>query len=118
MTDQLGRSGYGIDAGPQDPGSANYNPIKAVVIDPATGSLLATEDIGPIPHTVRCMTMTMYGSGRQRCIGESYLGRSYKGQVDEFVALVSAGWTDGSPSLPRSAKEDPIGFPGLPPAGP
>lgn len=116
MTDPLGRSGYGIAAGPQDPGNANYNPVKAVVIDPATGSLLATEYIGPIPRTVRCMTMTL--TVRQRCLGESYLGRSYQGQVDEFVALVSAGWTDASPSLPRSTKKDPTGFPGLPPAGP
>lgn len=117
MTDPLGRSGYGLAAGPQDPGSQNYNPVKAVVIDPATGSLLATEDIGPIPRSVRCMT-TQYIGGREKCIGESYLGRSYQGQVDEFVALVGAGWTDASPSLPRSTQEDPHGFPGLPPAGP
>ena len=32
---------------PADPGNQNYNPVKAVVIDPATGSLLAAEEIGP-----------------------------------------------------------------------
>ena len=138
MTDPLGRSGYGLAAGPQDPGSQNYNPIKAVVIDPASGSLLGTEDIGPIPRSVQCRIQqyvvareipkgggpviqvgTSHGKRlMERCIGESYLGRSYKGQVDQFVALVSAGWTDASPSLPRSTREDPNGFPGLPPAGP
>jgi hypothetical protein len=117
MTDPLGRTGYGIAAGLQDPGSENYNPVKAVVIDPASGALLATEDIGPIPRSVQCMTL-QYISGRDRCIGSSYIGRSYKGQVDKFVALVSAGWTDASPSLPGSTQEDPQGFPGLPPAGP
>jgi hypothetical protein len=117
MTDPLGRSGYGIAAGPQNPGSKNYNPVKAVVIDPASGSLLATEDIGPIPRSVQCLTQ-QYISGQERCIGSSYLGRSYKGQVNMFVALVSAGWTDASPSLPSSTQEDPHGSPGLPPAGP
>jgi hypothetical protein len=137
MTDPLGRRGYGLAAGPQDPGNQNYNPVKAVVIDPASGSLLATEDIGPIPRSVQCWIQQYVVSRKipkggpviqlgtkhgkrlmERCIGESYLGRSYKGQVDEFVALVSAGWTDATPSLPRSAQEDPTGFPGLPPAGP
>jgi hypothetical protein len=138
MTDPLGRRGYGLAAGPQDPGNPNYNnPVKAVVIDPASGSLLATEDIGPVPRSVQC-SIQQYVVGRkipkggpviqlgtkhgkrlmEKCIGEPYLGRSYKGQVDEFVALVSAGWTNTSPSLPRSTQEDPTGFPGLPPAGP
>jgi hypothetical protein len=47
-----------------------------------------------------------------------YLGRSYARQVGEFVALVSAAWADASPSLPGVIREDPAGFPGLPPAGP
>lgn len=135
MTDPLGRSGYGLAAGPQDPGDQNYNPVKAVVIDPASGSLLATENIGPIPRSVQCWIQqyvvgraipkggvpviqlgTIHGKrAAEVCIGEPYLGRSYKGQVDEFAALVRAGWTDASPSLPRSTQEDPSGFPGLPP---
>jgi hypothetical protein len=115
MTDPLGRTGYGIAAGPQDPGNQNYHPVKAVVIDPATGSLLATEEIGPIPRSVRCWTQ-LNVIGPEKCIGPPYLGRSYPGQVDTFVALVSAGWTNASPSLPRSTQEDPTGFPGLPPA--
>jgi len=117
MTDPLGRHGYGLAAGPQDPGWPNYNPIKAVVIDPSSGALLATEDIGPIPRSVGCWIQQSI-NGQEKCIGSSYLGRSYPGQADEFVALVSAGWTDAEPSLPRSIQEDPIGFPGLPPAGP
>jgi len=117
MTDPLGRSGYGIAAGPQAPGNQDYNPVKAVVIDPATGSLLATEEIGPIPRSVRCWTL-QYVRGHEKCIGPSHVGRSYPSQVDEFTALVSAGWTDASPSLPRSTREGLVGSPGLPPAGP
>lgn len=117
MTDPLGRIGYGLAAGPQDPGGPYYKPVKAAVIDPASGSLLATEDIGPIPRSVQCWIQPNV-VGQTRCIGESYLGRSYTGQVGEFVALVSAAWTDASPSLPSATREDPTGFPGLPPAGP
>lgn len=117
MTDPLGRSGYGLAAGPQDPGNANYNPVKAVLIDPATGSLLATEDIAPIPRSVQCWVQPNV-TGPTRCIGSSYLGRSYAGQVDEFVALVGAAWTDASPSLPRSTQKDSVSFSGLPPVGP
>ena len=137
MTDPLGRSGYGLAAGPQDPGNPNYpNQVKAVVIDPASGTLLATEDVGPIPRSLQC-SIQQYFVGRklpkgfsgpviqagtlhgkravELCIGPSYLGRSYQGQVDDFVALVSAAWTNASPSLPHSTQEDPNGFPGLPP---
>lgn len=137
MTDPLGRKGYGLAAGPQNPGTQDYHPIKAVLIDPATGSLLATEDIGPMPRDVACLTYenltskeaarsggrliqlaTVHGKPLMaRCIGESFAGRSYSGQVDAFAALVSVGWTDTEPSLPPSAHEDPYGFfPGLPPA--
>jgi len=115
MTDPLGRTGYGIAGGPQDPGNPNYHPLKAVVIDPATGSLLATVEIGPIPRSVRCWTM-LNVIGPEQCLGPPYLGRSYPGQVDTFIAVVSAGWTNASPSLPRSIQENPIDFPGLPPA--
>jgi hypothetical protein len=88
-----------------------------VVIDLATGPLLATEDIGPMPASAHCMTF-QYTHGQQGCIGPSYLGRTYQGQADESVALVSAGWTNASPSLPRSIHEDPTASLGLPPAGP
>jgi hypothetical protein len=92
-------------------------PDVDAVIDPASGSLLATEEIAPIPRSVQCWIQPNV-VGQTRCIGDSYLGRSYKGQVGEFVALVSAAWTDASPSLPSATREDPTGFPGLPPAGP
>ena len=116
MTDPLGRTGYGITGGPQDDtGSPYYHPLNAVVIDPATGSLLATVEIGPIPRSVRCWTI-LNVVGHMKCLGPPYLGRSYPGQVESFIAVVSAGWTNGSPSLPRSTQEVPTGFPGLPPA--
>ena len=86
------------------------------MIDPASGSLLATEEIAPMPRSVQCW-MQLNDAGQTRCIGESYLGRSYAGQVGEFVALVSAAWTDASPSLPSATTEDPTGFPGLPRPG-
>jgi hypothetical protein len=134
MTDPLGRRGYALAAGPQDPGYPNFSPVRAVVIDPRTGSLLATEDIAPMPRNVQCMTIGTRGSadhgkpvtkvpiGRGKfitgmCIGPSYEGRSYQGQVDDFTVLVKAGWTNASPVLPRSTHEDLPGFPGLPPAG-
>ena len=117
MTDPLGRSGYGLAAGPLNPGSPYYKPVSAVLIDPASGSLLATEDIAPMPRSVQCWVQ-LNTLGPAKCLGSSYRGRSYPGQVGDFVALVSAGWTDASPSLPRSAQEDPTGYPGLPPAGP
>jgi hypothetical protein len=133
MTDPLGRRGYGLAAGPQDPGWLNYHPVSAVVIDPDTGALLATEDIGPIPRSLECETATVTGgavpqgepvlkitvNGKTtagKCIGPSYEGRSYPGQVDEYVALVSAGWTNAEPELPPSTHHDPVSFPGLPPA--
>jgi hypothetical protein len=117
MTDPLGRSGYALAAGPLNPGSPYYKAVSAVLIDPATGSLLATEDIAPMPRSVKCW-IQLNTLGPTKCLGSSYLGRSYPGQVGDFVALVSAGWTDAKPSLPRSTHEDPTGYPGLPPAGP
>ena len=117
MTDPLGRSGYGLAAGPLNPGSPYYKAVSAVLIDPASGALLATEDIAPMPRSVKCWVQ-LNTLGPTKCLGSSYRGRSYPGQVGDFVALVSAGWTDAKPSLPRSTREDPTGYPGLPPAGP
>lgn len=117
MTDPLGRSGYGLAAGPLNPGSPYYKAVSAVLIDPVSGSLLATEDIAPVPPSVHCWVQ-LNTLGPTKCLGSSYRGRSYPGQVGDFVALVSAGWTDSTPTLPRSTQEDPTGYPGLPPAGP
>jgi hypothetical protein len=132
MTDPLGRHGYGLAAGPQDPGAARYHPVAAVVIDPRTGSLLATEHIGPMAPNLQCETVDPAdGNGKPvttvhlpnrtitaTCIGSSYEGRSYQNQVDDYTVLVSAGWTNASPALPPSTHEDPLGTPGaLPPVG-
>jgi hypothetical protein len=134
MTDPLGRHGYGFSV----PGSLygvgdnpKYHPVHAVVIDPRSGSLLATEDIAPMPRNVQCDTVANSGSGPQilepfrqgkkilkipfTCVGPSYEGRSYGGQVDEFTALVGAGWTNASPVPPASAQRGLGLTPGLPP---
>ena len=95
VTDPLGRHGYGLLPGSLGdtvvPGMQNL-----VVIDPSTGSLLATEDIGPMPANVHCHTQRSRGD----CVGPDFTGRSYQDQVDEYTALESAGWTDASPALP------------------
>jgi len=120
MTDPLGRHGYGLDGGPQSPSyDPAYHPVSAVVIDPHTGALLATEDIDPMPRNVQCQTvildgraasqgkpliMTRLPGGRTApCVGSSYEGRSYPGQVDSYVAVVSTGWTDAAPVPPPSS---------------
>jgi len=134
MTDPLGRHGYGLAAGPNGLSVARYNPVQAAVIDPRTGSLLATEDIGPMAPNVQCETVDATGPAdggtpattvhlphrniTATCIGSSYEGRSYQSQADDYTVLVSAGWTDASPVLPPSTREDPFGTPGvLPSAG-
>lgn len=133
MTDPLGRRGYALATDSLEPGdNPDYHPVHAVVIDPRTGSLLATEDIAPMPRNVQCLTIGP-DSGADRgkpviklpvghgkfftgtCIGPSYQGRSYAGQVDEFTVLVRAGWTNASPVLPSSTQQK-LNFPGLPPA--
>lgn len=135
VTDPLGRSGYALATDSLLPGgTAFYHPVHAVIIDPRTGSLLATEDIAPVPRNVQCRSLTAaddpagrgkpvvklrIGHGKQvtlACVGPSYEGRSYQGQVDEFTVLVSAGWTNASPVLPSSTQQG-LGFPGLPPGG-
>jgi len=135
MTDPLGRHGYGLAAGPNSLSVAPHNPAQAAVIDPHTGSLLAVEDIGPLPPNVQCETVDTTrpagGDGKPvttvhlphrtitgTCIGSSYQGRSYPDQLDDYTVLVSAGWTNASPVLPPSTQEDPLGTPGgLPAAG-
>jgi hypothetical protein len=135
MTDPLGRPGYALATDSLVPGdNAYYHPVHAVVIDPRTGSLLATEDIAPMPRNVQCRTLAAAdgAAGRGKpvvklhlargkqislaCVGPSFEGRSYPGQVDAFTVLVSAGWTDASPALP-SSRQQGLGFPGLPPGG-
>jgi hypothetical protein len=119
MTDPLGRHGYGLSAGPDGLSSAGFNPVQAVVIDPRTGSLLATEDIALVPRNVKCLTFHVPAGGVSAagapvvkvgsingkpimgtCVGSSYEGRNYRGQVDSYTALVSANWTSASPALP------------------
>jgi hypothetical protein len=114
MTDPLGRTGYALAPGGQSPNAdpENYNPLQVILIDPQTGSYLATEEIGPMPRSVRCLSFDK----KNRCAGATTIGRSYKDQVDSYVAVISDGWTDAAPVLPPpSAWSGPTGFPGLPP---
>jgi hypothetical protein len=114
MTDPLGRTGYALAPGGQAPNPApeNFNPLHVVLIDPQTGSVLATEEIGPMPRTVHCLSWDSHN----HCAGSAYVGRSYPDQVDSYVAVVSEGWTNAAPTLPPpSAWSGPTGFPGLPP---
>jgi hypothetical protein len=103
MTDPLGRHGFGLAVTDDLLGTAHPDPrihlTQAAVIDPATGTLLAVEDVGPMPRNVACMTYDSAG----RCVGPSYTGRSYPGQVDAYAAIVSEGWTDTTPTLPANA---------------
>lgn len=121
LTDPLGRAGYGLAAGPEEPHYGHFNPTRAVIIDPRTGSLLAIEDIGPMPRTLECLSFDVaIANGKsdiKKCTGSSYDGRSYPGQVDDYVALISEGWTNASPVLPpRSTWQGPAGSPGMSPA--
>jgi hypothetical protein len=114
MTDPLGRPGYALAPGSQDPNadSSHFNPTKVVLIDPRSGSLLATADIGPMPRTVHCLSFDV----NNNCTGSTYYGRSYPDQVDEYVVVVSEGWTNASPVLPPpSTWSGSISSPGLPP---
>ncbi len=140
MTDPLGRRGYGLAPGSQEPNYGQFNPTKVVVIDPRTGSLLATEDIGSMPRTLACLSFDVVNRNPRsralagkpvrpgerlpkpkdvitKCTGSAYDGRSYPRQVDDYVAVVNESWTNASPVLPPpSARSGPSGFPGLPPA--
>jgi len=58
MTDPLGRRGYALATNSLEPGGI-LNAVTAVVIDPRSGSLLATEDIAPMPRSVQCMTVSL-----------------------------------------------------------
>lgn len=111
MTDPLGRQGYGLDAGPLEPTDDSSHPEQVVIIDPGSGALLATEDLAPMPRSVRCQLVIEGGT----CVGSAFIGRSYPGQVDDYVALVSASWTDASPVLPPSSAWTTLGsLPGDP----
>ena len=121
LTDPLGRAGYGLAAGPEEPHYGHFNPTRAVIVDPRAGSLLAIEDIGPMPRTLECLSFDVASvngkSDIKKCTGSSYDGRSYHGQVDDYVALIGEGWTNASPVLPpRSTWKGPTGYPGMPPA--
>jgi hypothetical protein len=144
MTDPLGRAGYAIAPGRQDPNPApgNFNPLDVILIDPQTGSLLATAELGPMPRTLHCLSFSIAERNERvphwrparslrsrrpparsltsngRCVGPSFIGRSYPGQIDEYVAVLSEGWTSASPHLPppadRSANGCCAGLPPLP----
>ena len=116
MTDPLGRPGYALAAGSEGSyaNSTNFNPTRVVLIDPGTGSLLATEEIGPMPLTMHCLSF----DAKNNCTGPAYYGDSYPDQVDDYVAVVSEGWTNASPMLPPpstwSANQCCAGLPPLP----
>jgi hypothetical protein len=116
MTDPLGRHGYAIAPGGVDPNAypPDFNPTRIVLIDPASGSLLATEYLGPMPRTVHCLSF----DAANKCTGSTYVGRSYRGQLDGYVAVLGAGWTNASPALPppsaRSGNDCCAGLPPLP----
>ena len=114
MTDPLGRTGYALAPAGQDPNAVpqNFNPLRVILIDPQTGSLLATEELGPMPRTLRCLSFDR----KNRCVGSAYVGRSYRYQVDDFVAIISQSWTNAAPVPPPPARWTPnLGAPGLPP---
>jgi hypothetical protein len=162
MTDPLGRPGYAIAPGAQDPNPApgNFNPLRVILIDPQTGSLLATAEIGPMPGTLHCLSFSTAERNERnshwrhatsspadrhpgisshanrhaasssranrhparslnsygRCVGPSFSGRSYAGQIDEYVAVLSEGWTNAAPPLPPPADRSGNGCcAGLPP---
>jgi hypothetical protein len=116
MIDPLGRPGYALAPGSEDSNanSSKFHPTRVVLIDPGTGSLLATEEIGPMPLTVHCLSF----DAKDNCTGPAYYGRSYPDQVDDYVAVVSEGWTNASPALPSpstwSANQCCAGLPPLP----
>jgi hypothetical protein len=114
MTDPLGRPGFAIAPGRQypNPSPGDFNPLNIVVIDTHTGILLATAQIAPMPRTVHCLAFNQ----RNQCVGSSYTGRSYSGQIDDYVAVIGASWTNASPQLPPLAARSGNGCcSGLPP---
>jgi hypothetical protein len=115
MTDPLGRPGYALAPGSQDPNAdpSHFNPTRVVLIDPRSGSLLATAEIGPMPRNVHCLSF----NAKNNCTGPAYYGRSYPDQVDDYAAVVSEGWTNASPVLPPPSRwsAQTGGYPGLPP---
>jgi hypothetical protein len=114
MTDPLGRTGYALAPAGQDPNAdpQDFNPLRVILVDPQTGSLLATEELGPMPRSLHCLSF----DSKNHCAGSSYVGRSYPYQVDDFVAVVSESWTNAAPVLPPPARWTPnLGSPGLPP---
>jgi hypothetical protein len=114
MTDPLGRPGYAIAPGRQypNPNPGDFNPLNVFLIDPHTGSLLATAQIAPMPRTVHCLALDT----SSHCVGPSYLGPSHPGQIDDYLAVISEGWTNASPQLPPPAARSGNGCcAGLPP---
>ena len=114
---QLGArvAGYALDPGEQaiSPVPGPFHPEEVVLVDPSSGSLLATEELQPMPGSLHCIAQTV---PKFQCVGPAYVGRSYQGQVDKYVAVVSDGWTNAEPPLPpQSSRSGPTGFPGLPP---
>ena len=74
MTDPLGRTGYALAPAGQDPNAdpQDFNPLRVILIDPQTGSLLATEELGPMPRNLHCLSFDR----ENHCAGSTYVGRS------------------------------------------
>jgi hypothetical protein len=114
MTDPLGRPGYAIAPGRQysNPSPGGFNPLNVFLVDPNTGMLLATAQIAPMPRTVHCLAWDK----SSQCVGSTYIGPSHPGQIDDYTAVISEGWTNASPQLPPPAARSGNGCcAGLPP---
>jgi hypothetical protein len=110
MRDPLGRSGYGIDIGPGEGLTGLGSSVateEIAFIDPGTGALLATEDRVTAPgRTIRANRppgsmagtwMCKQRPGWPTCNLPPYYGPLYQGQVWQYSAIQSQGWTDETP---------------------
>lgn len=113
MRDPLGRSGYGIAIA--DPSQLGVPWITeaasqaVVIVDPASGRLLATEMVVKTPGRTVVSTAPHRGkTAAPRCKAAKsapsmvcdwplYYGPQYQGQVWAYSAIVSAAWTNASP---------------------
>ena len=109
MRDPRGRAGFGIAGGPGANG-------QILVVNPADGALLATEDVGtpaglppgPVPRSLiyrgrPCQgghpVFVTVGSRRERRCVPVYFHRVYRGQVYYWTAYLAGHWTDSAPHL-------------------
>jgi hypothetical protein len=130
MTDPLGRDGYAIAIGDDTMVGGNIDGAEGVIIvDPVSGSLLATEVVVTAPgrtvqHTNEFIKASPHGgmlsvrSGKTKlpgggtasalpaclqqpaapqCVLPVYYGPHYPGQVWQYTAIESAGWTNATP---------------------